>query len=90
MSDFAVIGSRLTGEAIEVFPGYFVEGSVPCVELTEDCMNYLRTLCADYMAGKVDADEVISNIQTVSRLYSGYSDMVSDKMWYELNKIMEG
>ena len=53
-------------------------------------MVYLRTLCADYMAGKVDADEVISNIETVSRLYSGYSDMVSDKMWCELNKIMEG
>lgn len=89
LNDLAVIGSRTTGERIEIFPGFFVAESIPYVELTCAGELFLRELCNDYMNEKLTVAEVISNIDTISCEYSGYSDMVSDAMWYELNKLLE-
>jgi len=88
-NDLAVISTEtFKDKVIEVFPGFFCYDSRTKVELTNAGRIYLRALCDDYMNDKVSVEEVISNLDTISKEFSGYTDMVSDKMWDELQKMM--
>lgn len=89
-SDLVVISTEtFKDRKIEVFPDFFVYDSRTRAELTNAGRIYLRALCDDYMNEKVTVEELLCNLDTISKEFPCDSDLVYDKMFFELTKMME-
>ena len=89
-NDLVVVSTEVFKDRIiEVFPDYFVYDARTKAELTNAGRIYLRALCEDYMNERVTVDEVLANLDTISKEFPGDTDMVYDKMFFELTKMME-
>jgi hypothetical protein len=62
--------------------------SIPYVEMTDEGMNYLRTICAMYQRNEVSVDDILRNFKKISDDFSGYEDMVDDALFDNFYKIM--
>ena len=89
-SDLVVVSTEeFRDKIIEIYPDFFVYEARTKAELTNAGRIYLRALCDDYMNEKLSVEEVLCNLDTISKEFPCDSDMVYDKMFFELTKMME-
>lgn len=89
-SNFVKLKTIETGERIEVYPDYFVKGTRTSVKMTDEGMSFLRILCADYLAEKISVEEMLNELEIISKeISSAYSDLVYDRLFMEFTNLLQ-